>query len=97
MEWIFLSALVVYLLMLGRFFPELFAPHCPICQAQVEHRFDLAIVHFSKQWKLGWRKFTCPQCLYSYRRPVVYRELKESRYETRAVRRREERDPEPNR
>ena len=86
MDWIFLSALVAYLQALLRFFPELFAPRCPICGARVERRFDAAIVHFSKQWKLGWQKYACPQCLYSYRRPVVYRMPKEDGYETRAVR-----------
>jgi len=86
MEWIFLSALIVYILTLRRFFPELFAPRCPVCEARVEQRFDIAIVHFSKRWKLGWRKFTCPQCLYSYRRPVIYQDYKESENETRALR-----------
>ena len=86
MEWIFLGAVVVYMLALLRFFPELFERRCPVCGSRVERRFDVAIVQVSKHWKLSWRKFTCPQCLYSYRRPVIYSDPKESEYETRALR-----------
>ena len=86
MEWIFVSALVVYLLALRRFFPEFFAPHCPVCDAHVERRFDITILQFSSRWILAWRKYTCPQCLYSYRRPVMHRDQKASEYETRALR-----------
>ncbi len=86
MEWIFLGALVLYILALLRFLPGLFAPRCPVCGARLERRFDIAIVSFRKHWHLGWRKFICPQCLYSCRRPVIYRDPKEIQYEARALR-----------
>jgi hypothetical protein len=86
MEWIFIGGLLVYLLVLLRFFPELFAPRCPFCGARLERRFDSAIVSFGKHWHLGLRKFMCPQCFYSHRRPVIYRDPEVTKHEASSVR-----------
>jgi hypothetical protein len=73
MEWIILGALILYLLALLRFFPELFVPRCPICGARLERRSDTAIFSLRNHWHLGWRRFSCLQCLYYYRRLVFFR------------------------
>lgn len=86
MEWILFGALILYFSLLVHLAPDLFARRCPICGARLEYRFDVAIVSPGTDWHLGWRKWLCPECLYSHRRPVIYRDSKENEYEARAVR-----------
>jgi hypothetical protein len=86
MEWILLGALVLYLSALVRFAPGLFAPRCPICGTRLERRSDVDVVSFRTHWHIGWRRWVCPECLFSHRRPVIYRDPKETEYEARALR-----------
>jgi hypothetical protein len=75
MDWVFVAGLALYFLVLLRFAPELFAPHCPLCSAQME----AGDVETFTRWnvRLGLRHFVCPQCLYVQRRLTLHYETKE--------------------
>lgn len=85
MEWILFFVCLIWLLLLIRLFPALFAPHCPVCGARLQRGDVVEIQPIGKHKHLGWRNFVCPQCLYRHRRPVIYSDSEVTKYEARAL------------
>ncbi len=85
MEWLLLGTWLILIVGIISLYPELVAPRCPICGAHLERRDDIREMGCLKRWCVGLRKFSCPACLYSHRRPILYRRPGVSKYETRAI------------
>jgi hypothetical protein len=86
MEWVLFGLAFLYLLLLLRVFPELLVPRCPFCGAHLERKITSKSVKVWHRWHVGWRRFSCVQCLYYHERPFVYREIDEMSYRPQQIR-----------
>jgi hypothetical protein len=85
MEWVLIVLAVLYLLVLLRAFPMLLAPRCPLCGAHLESHLTEEHQRVWRRWHIGWRKFSCVQCLYYHNRPYIFRSIEEPENEPRPV------------
>jgi hypothetical protein len=86
MEWLLLGSCLIWLLILFRFVPAIFAPRCPFCGAHLTRGDAIEILPIGKHRHLGLRRLICPQCPYYHNRPVIYSDTEVTRYEARTLR-----------
>ena len=77
MEWILILLAFGYFAVLLRRFPSLFSPRCPLCGGRLTNEITETPVHLAGRWYAGWRRFSCVQCLYHHRRPILLRTIEE--------------------
>ncbi len=72
---ILLFLAIVYPILLLRIFPGLLAPRCPLCGAHLECSVADEKNRLWHRWHIGWRRYSCVQCLYYHVRPFLFRTI----------------------
>ncbi len=85
MEWMLIVGCAVWIIGLAFFAPDLLVPRCPIC-GEILERKPVEDSSSWNEWNLGWLRYSCRRCMYFHRRPIIYRDSKEIKYDVGTLR-----------